>query len=174
MLKVKKIIKIRKSLNKNEKKEIEVVEPELAVDNIRDNYIKESKIMLLASMLYKKLKNFDDISTLFVAEDELKQLFEFLKQKIEDNKDYNVSTLFDSFEIKANSLIDKVINYTFPNDGVFETYLTDTIKRIRIYELEKERDMIKNKMLNSSTDEERYENLSKLQEITSKINKERK
>ena len=33
---------MRKSLNKNEKKEIEVVEPELAVDNIRDNYIKES------------------------------------------------------------------------------------------------------------------------------------
>ena len=176
---VQKIVKVpidalRKSLNKNEKKEIEVVEPELVVDNIRDNYIKESKIMLLASMLYKKLKNFDEIATLFVVEDELKQLFDFLKQKIEDNKDYNVSTLFDSFEIKANSLIDKVINYTFPNDSVFETYLTDTIKRIRIYELEKERDIIKNKMLNSSTDEERYENLSRLQEITSKINKERK
>ncbi len=176
---VQKLVKVpidalRKSLNKNEKKEIEVAEPELVVDNIRDNYIKESKIMLLASMLYKKLKNFEEISTLFVVEDELKQLFEFLKQKIEDNKDYNVSTLFDSFEIKANSLIDKVINYTFPQDGVFETYLKDTIKRIKIYELEKERDIIKNKMLNSATDEERYENLSKLQEITSKINKERK
>ena len=176
---VQKIVKVpidalRKSLNKNETKEIEVVEPELVVDNIRDNYIKESKIMLLASILYKKLKNFDEIATLFVAEDELKQLFEFLKQKIEDNKDYNVSTLFDSFEIKANSLIDKVINYTFPQDGVFETYLKDTIKRIKVYELEKERDIIKNKMLNSATDEERYENLAKLQEITSKINKERK
>jgi len=165
---------LRKSLNKNEKKEIEIIEPELAVDNIRDNYIKESKIMLLASMLYKKLKNFDEIATLFVVNDELKHLYEFLKQKIEDNKDYNVSTLFDNFEIKANSLIDKVINYTFPAEGVFETYLMDTIKRIKVYELEKERDIVKNKLLNSATDEEKYENLKKMQDLTEKINKEKK
>lgn len=176
---VQKIVKVpidalRKSLHKNDKKEIEIVEQELVVDNIRDNYIKESKIMLLSSMLYKKLKNFDEIESLFVVEDELKQLFDFLKQKIQDSKDYNVSTLFDSFEIKANSLIDKVINYTFPEDSVFETYLQETIKRIKVYELEKERDIIKNKMLNSTTDDERYEHLKKLQEITSKINKEKK
>ena len=165
---------LRKSLHKNDKKEVEIAEPELVVDNIRDNYIKESKIMLLSSILYKKLKNFDEIENLFIAEDELKQLFDFLKQKTQDNKDYNVSTLFDSFDIKANSLIDKVINYVFPDDSVFETYLKETIKRIKVYELEKERDIVKNKMLNSSTDDEKYEYLRKLQEITSMINKEKK
>ena len=87
-------------------------------------------------MLYKKLKNFEEIESLFVNEDELRQLYEFLKQKIENNKDYNVSTLFDSFEVKANSLIDKVINYVFPEGSVFETYLKETIKRIKVYELE--------------------------------------
>jgi len=101
-------------------------------------------------------------------------LFDFLKQKIENNKEYNVSTLFDSFEINANSLIDKVINYTFPAENVFGTYLAETIKRIKVYELEKERDLIKNKMLNSETDEERYLYLNKLKEITDKINKEKK
>ncbi len=82
--------------------------------------------------------------------------------------------MFDSFEIKANSLIDKVINYIFPQDDVFETYLKDTIKRVKIYELENERDLIKNKMMNASTDAERYEYLNKLKEITDKINKEKK
>jgi len=176
---VQKIVKVpidalRKSLNKNETKEVRIEQSELVVDNIRDNYIKESKIMLLASLLYKKIQNFDEISSLFLAQDELKELFDFLKQKIENNKEYNVSTLFDSFEINANSLIDKVINYTFPAENVFGTYLAETIKRIKVYELEKERDLIKNKMLNSETDEERYLYLNKLKEITDKINKEKK
>ena len=101
-------------------------------------------------------------------------MYNYLTQKIENNKDYNVSSLFDSFDVKANSLIDKVINYNFPADEVFETYLKETIKKVRIYELEKERDLIKNKMLNATTDEEKYESLKQLQEITSIINKEKK
>ena len=44
-------------------------------------------------------------------------------KEIENNKDYNVSTLFDNFDITANSLIDRVINYSFPADDVYETYL---------------------------------------------------
>ena len=176
---VQKLVKVpidalRKSLNRKDEIEIKNTEPEIHTDNIRDNYIKESKIMLLSSMLYKKIKNLDEISGLFESNDELSKLYEFLKQKIENNKDYTVSTLFDSFEIKANSLIDKVINYIFPQDDVFETYLKDTIKRVKIYELENERDLIKNKMMNASTDVERYEYLNKLKEITDKINKEKK
>lgn len=176
---VQKIVKVpidalRKSLNKADKKEIEIVEPELPVDNIRDNYIKESKLMLLSSMLYKKLKNFEEIESLFINEDELKQLYEFLKQKIENNKDYNVSTLFDSFEINANSLIDKVINYVFPEDNVFETYLKETIKRIKVYELEKEKERFKMLMKNATTIEEQFEYVAKIQELDKLINKEKK
>ena len=165
---------LRKSLTNTNEIEIKNEQPEIHTDSIRDNYIKQSKIMLLSSMLYKKIKNLDEISGLFTSNDELSNLYEFLKQKIENNKDYTVSTLFDSFEIKANSLIDKVINYIFPKDDVFDTYLKDTIKRVKIYELENERDLIKNKMMNASTDEERYSCLNKLKEITDQINKEKK
>ena len=87
-------------------------------------------------MLYKKAE-IENISTLFVTQDELKDLYEFLRGRIEDNKDYNVSTLFDSFEIKSNSLIDKVINYNFPEN--YREFLSDTIKKVRIYELETEK-----------------------------------
>ncbi|MBE5741532.1 MAG: DNA primase [Clostridiales bacterium] len=165
---------LRKSLHSTEVSVVRPTQEMPASDDIRDNFIRESKIMLLSSMLYKKIKNFDEISGLFVSDDELSKLYEFLKQKIEDNKDYNVSTLFDNFEIKANSLIDRVINYVFPGDEVFSSYLHDTIQRVKIYELECERDKVKNQMLNSETDDEKYFYLNKLKDITDKINKEKK
>ena len=177
---VQKIVKVpidalRKSLNVQEnsrEKHVEV--DEIQQETVRDNYIRESKIMLLSSMLYKKLKDVDEISGLFTSNDELSELYRFLSEKIKENKNYNVSTLFDNFEIKANSLIDKVINYVFPDDKVFDTYLNETIKRVKIYELENKRDEIKSLMLKAQTDEQRYDYMSKLKEITEKINKEKK
>lgn len=176
---VQKLVKVpidalRKSLNKTSQPTKIEEKEDIVVDTIRDNYIRESKIMLLSSILYKKTKNYDEISGLFASNDELSKLYEFLIQKIKDNKDYNVSTLFDNFDINSNSLIDKVINYIFPAEDVFDSYLNDTIKRVKIYQLEQERDLIKNKMLNSSTDDEKYYCLNKLKEITDKINKEKK
>lgn len=175
---VQKLVKVpidalRKSLNPKVEKEIITKQEDVKVDSVRDNYIKESKIMLLSSMLYKKIQNFNEIAGLFTADDELSELYRFLVQKIENNKDYNVSTLFDNFEINSSSLIDKVINYVFPADNVFENYYLDTIKRIKIYELENERDKLKAKLLNCMSDEEKYACLNELNEITKKINKEK-
>ena len=120
---------LKKSLTKSEQKEIVEEEPEINTQNMKDNAIRESKIFILASMLYKKIKNLEETESLFLQADELQYLYEFLKERIENNKDYNVSSLFDSFEISSNSLIDQIINYDFPKD--FETYLADTIKTVR-------------------------------------------
>ena len=57
-------------------------------------------------------------SGLFTSNDELSDLYRFLVSKIENNKDYNVSTLFDNFEIDSKSLIDKVINYFKEKEGI--------------------------------------------------------
>lgn len=165
---------LRKSMsNSVEKKTIDTV-VETPRDNIRDNYIRESKIMLLSSILYKKYATPREVEYLFTGDDELSSLYRFLVEKIEENKSYNVSTLFDNFDINANSLIDKVINYVFPADEVFDTYLKDTIKRVHIYELERERDKIKDLMLTSATDAERYAYMNKLTEITKLLAKEKK
>lgn len=162
---------LRKSLNKDERKIVESVEPELSADDMKNNAIKESKIFILASLLYKKA-SIENVSNLFLTQDELKELYEFLMQKIENNKDYNVSTLFDNFEIKANSLIDKVINYNFPDN--FQEYLTDTIKTVRIHELENEKTHLKRLMSGASSIDEQFNYLSKIQEIEKEINKEKK
>ena len=164
---------LRKSLHKNENITAVKDKPEIIVEGIKNNAILESKIFLLASMLYKKIQNMDEIKSLFLVEDELKELYIFLQNKITENKDYNVSTLFDNFEIKANSLIDKVINYNFPED--FETYLKDTIKTVQKHEFEQEKQNLKNKMNSAQSIEERFFYLGKIQELDKLIkNKESK
>ena len=94
-------------------------------------------------------------------------------QKIQNNADYNASTLFDSFEISSNSLIDKVINYVFPADQIYETFLRDTIKRVKLLELQREYKQVQEQLRNSITDNEKYLHLAKLKELTDKINKEK-
>ena len=175
---VQKLVKVpidalRKSLNRNNDVTTIEKQEDVKVDVVRDNYIRESKIMLLSSMLYKKLNNFEEIAGLFTDDDELSSLYGFLSNKIKENANYNVSTLFDNFEINANSLIDKVINYVFPADEVFEHYLKDTIKRVKIYQLEQERDKVKELMLKSSSTEEQYAYVNKLKELDAIIKKEK-
>ena len=172
---VQKMVKIpidalRRSLNKNEdiKPDLET-KPEIIVGDIKNNYIKESKLMLLASILHKKTNNYKEMAGLFTSNDELSELYKFLVNKIEDNKDYNVSTLFDNFEISASSLIDKVINYNFPEEAVFNTYLKETINRVKIYELNCKKESIKVKMNNSNSTEEQIVYLKELQEVEKQI-----
>ena len=163
---------LRKSLNKEERKVVETVnEPEMSADDMKTNAIRESKLFILASLLYKKA-TIENVSSLFMTEDELKSLYEFLMQKIENNKDYNVSTLFDNFEIKSTSLIDRVINYTFPDN--FQEFLADTIKTVRIHELENEKSHLKRLMSGASSIDEQFNYLAKIQEIEKQINKEKK
>ena len=165
---------LRNSLTQLEHKTVSVAkEVEETEDTQPNNYILESKIMLLASILYKKVNNLDEISGLFVSNDELTELYNFLLEKTKENKDYNVSTLFDNFEIANNSLIDRVINYQFPPEEVYDKFLTDTIKRVKLLELNNERDRIKAKLNQCKTDDEMLECLTKLKEITEKINKEK-
>ena len=160
---------LRKSLNTTKMEAKQTAEQVDAPEQITDNYLTESKIMLLASMLYKKIGNLDDVETIFTADDDLKKLYQYLKTKLTENKDVPVASLFDEFEINNNSLIDKVINYSFPEEDVFSLYLSDTIKRAKRYALEQEREKIKQKMLIAQTDSEQLEYLAKLQEITNKM-----
>ena len=160
---------LRKSLNNVQEKQVSTEQQQTAPEQITDNYLLESKIMLLASILYKKIDNLNDVEIIFNADDELKPLYEYLKEKLAENKNISISSLFDEFQISNNSLIDRVINYTFPDEKVFSTYLNDTIKRVKRYALEQEREKIKQKMLGATTEDDQLEFLTKLQDITKKL-----
>ncbi|MBR1988190.1 MAG: DNA primase [Clostridia bacterium] len=175
---VQKLVKIpidalRKSLHAKEEKPQQKEIVEELNENISNRFIIDSKIMLLSSLLYKKISNLDEISGLFTSNDELSKLYRFLVQKIEANADYNVSTLFDNFEISNNSLIDQVINYVFPSEDVYDQYLRETIKRVKLYELKQEKEALTKMMNESTTIEGRFAYLAKIQEIDEKIRKEK-
>ncbi len=165
---------LRKSLT-NQTNKTTAIKPELEQpsENVKNKYILDSKIMFLAAILHKKVKNFEQIVGFFEGNDELSELYKFLMEKIGNNKDFNISTLFDNFDIAPNSLIDKVINYNFPPDEVFNTMLKDTIKRVKIYELQQQKEDLINKMNNSTDINERYDCLNKLKELDEKIKKEK-
>lgn len=156
---------LNSALNQGEQIQNQTSQPE----QITDNYLIECKIMLLASILYKKIDNFDDVESVFVADDELRQLYLYLKQKLSENKFVAVSSLFDEFQISNNSLIDRVINYNFPDDKVFANYLNDIIKRVKRYALSQEREKIKQRMLTASTEDEQIECLAKLKDLAEKM-----
>lgn len=160
---------LRKSLNTVQNEDNQLEKQNIVHEQITDNYLLESKIMLLASILYKKIDNLDDVEVIFDAEDELKPLYQYLKAKLSENKNITIASLFDEFQISNDSLIDRVINYNFPEEKVFKNYLNDTIKRAKRYALEQEREKIKQKMLSASTEEEQIEYLTKLKEITNKM-----
>lgn len=161
---------LRKSLIAKETEEKPATQEEAAPEQIADNYLLESKIMLLASVLYKKIQNLDDVEVIFNADDGLKPLYTYIKQKLAENKNVTVSSLFDEFQVDDNSLIDKVINYSFPEEKVFNVYLTDTINRVKQYALKQEYEKIKQKMLTAATEGEQLEFLAKLNELSKKIN----
>ena len=127
--------------------------------------IVESKVMLLASILYKKIKNIDEISGIFDGDDELSKLYEFFMTRINGNKEFNASTLFDNFVIKDNSLIDKVVNYVFPPDDVSNTYLKETIKRVKREQFQLEKDLLTKKLSNIADNDELRNVLMRIQEL---------
>ena len=166
---------LRKTLNTQANKVAAAKQPEVeqSTENVKNKYILDSKIMFLAAILHKKVKNIEQIVGFFEGDDELSELYRFLMEKIGNNKDFNISTLFDNFNITPNSLIDKVINYNFPPEDVFETMMKDTIKRVKIYELQQQKEDVINQMNNSTSMEERYNCLNKIKELDDKINKEK-
>lgn len=174
---VQKLVKIpidalRKSMQKSEVKETcETIEN--LSDTPSNNYILESKIMLLASILYKKIENFENFSGLFGSNDGLSELYKFLVQKKNANEDVTVSSLFDNFDISKNSLIDRVINYVFPETDVYNQLLSDTIKRVNQLKIDDELKELKAKLSNVKSNEELTETLKRMQELTVLKNKEK-
>ena len=129
--------------------------------------------MVLASILYKKDINIDEVSGLFASDDELSDLYRFFKEKIDNHQDFNASILFDNFDIKKDSLIDKVINYSFSPDEIHKREMADVIANIKRYNSKHERAKLHQALLNATTDEDRMKYLKALNEFDQN-NKENK
>lgn len=164
---------LRNSLTQNNSRSTYQNAEQEGSEMVKDRFIIDGKITILAAILYGKIKNYEDFVGIFNGDDELSELYKFFVSKIKENKTISVSTLFDNFEIKPNSYADKVINYVFPEDKVFETIIKDTTKRVKLYSLREEKDKLIQQMNSSLTDVDRYNYLSKIKKIDEIINKEK-
>lgn len=169
---VQKIVKIPIDALRNSLAHSSIEKPKLVEEEVEttsemgtNKAIIESKIMLLASILYKKIKNIDEVAGIFAGNDELSELYAFFMNKMSENKDFNASTLFDNFEIKNNSLIDRVVNYVFPPEDVYDTYLKETIIRVKKEELKAERARLMKRWSEATDNDERINILKRIQEI---------
>ena len=130
-----------------------------------------AKICVLASLLYGKTNKINDYSDLFDTEDEYKQIYTYILDKLSNNQDINISTIYSCFDIEKDSVWDKVINYQFPAEEVFDSYLHDCVLRLRVNKLKLSKQIIKSKMTSASNFDQKYEYLAQMKLIDEQIAK---
>ena len=106
--------------------------------------------------MYKKISNIQDFADLFILQDDYKQIYDYILDKLSNNQDINISSIYSCFDIEKDSVWDKVINYTFPSDDVFQNYLTESVLRLRIGILKNEKQIIKTKMTTCENIDEKF------------------
>ena len=145
------------------------------VEQIEDVELKSNayepiaKICILASLLYKKIVPNDDFDNIFKTEDEYGQVYTYILDKLSNNQDINISTIYSCFDIEKDSVWDKVINYQFPDGDVFGSYLQDCVLRLKITKLQTERHIVKSKLANAVDFDEKYKYLNELKVIDEQI-----
>jgi len=130
-----------------------------------NNFITEAKLLILASILYNKITNVEDYLDLFQEEDEFKEVFDYLLTAYKDKRVVNISSLYTIYSITPNSVWDKVINFNFPDDEVFEVFLQDSTKRLRVNLLKQRKEQYKLMLKNIASIDEMYAYMAKIKEI---------
>ena len=130
-----------------------------------------AKTCILASLLYGKTSKTQDLQDLFDENDEYSQVFNYILDKLSNNQDINVSTIYSCFDIEKDSVWDKVINYQFPSQDVFDNYLKDCEYRLRINKLRKAKQAIKSKLSITTNLDEKFDCLAKLKLLDDQISK---
>ena len=155
---------LRKTLTgaKQEDSKTEVKEE---VELASNNFINQAKLLILSSLLYKKITNIDDYADLFSENDEFSEIFNYISTNYKENKTINISSLYTIFSISPNSVWDKVINFNFPQDEVFKEYLADSTRRLRIFILKQRKELYKTQLSKISSIEEMYNYMAKIKEI---------
>lgn len=130
-----------------------------------------AKVCVLASLLYGKVKNITDYIDLFDSKDEYKEVYDYILNKLSNNQDINISTIYSYFDIESGSVWDKVINYEFPQEQVFQAYLQDSVVRLKINKLLQNKQILKSKMTQANNIDEKFACLQEMKIIDEQISK---
>ena len=147
------------------------------VEEIEDTELKANayepiaKTCILAGLLYGKITQTQHLEDLFDTQDEYGQAFEYIADKINNGQDINISTIYSHFDIEKDSVWDKVINYTFPDEMVLADYIRDCENRLRISKLQKAKQAIKSQLSITMDFDQKCECLTRLKLLDEQIAK---
>lgn len=136
-----------------------------------DGFSAEAKTFVLSSLLYKRIENVRDYEDIFEAEDEYKEIFDYLKKKIDLKENINISTIYSMFNITPTSLWDRVINYNFPDDAVYNKFLHESLNRLRLKLIKDKRARLSSNLKNIKDLEELRSAMTKIKELDETIMK---
>lgn len=141
---------------------------------VADGFESEAKIFILSSLLYQKVNNINDFLDIFENNDDYKEVFDYIKTKMDNKENINISTIYSIFNIVPNSVWDKVINYNFPDNSVFNDYFFDSLNRLRLKLIKDKRKRLTTSLKSIKDSEELkkvMKQISEIDEIIAKINK---
>lgn len=167
---------LKKSFNQSNDKPI--VQTQIETDgeqNKQQNAILSAQIFMLASIIFNKkyILNLNEYDNFF--DGELKKVFEYLKKRKNENKDCNVTSLFNEFDIEKDSLLNQVIGYEFiGSDENQVVYYNDCVNSLKVHCLQRLRDDISKLLSNVNTDELKYDLIVKLKDIDEQIKRIKK
>ena len=136
-----------------------------------NNFIVEAKTFILASLLYNKVGKIESYIDLFESKDEFNEIYNFILEKVNSAQNINISTLYSTFNITPNSVWDKIINYNFPEESVFNDYFYDSVKRLRISSLKAKKDEYKAQLNHINSLDQMYYIVGKIKEVDDMIKK---
>ncbi len=151
------------------KNEIHHAEVSQDVELKSNAYEPLAKQCVLASLLYGRVSNYKDFIDIFNENDEYSEIFNYILNKLDNNQDINISTIYSTFDIEKEGLWDRIINYQFPKDEVFDAYFKDCVKRLKISKLNNQKQALKTKMTSVESFDEKYEYLNQMKLIDEQI-----
>ena len=160
----------------------------LASDSREENLVTETKLsfrqdgltkaveFVLASFVHKKeyaLNNLDKIKINF-KNPSYSNIFNFVKNCVNTNKTFTISSLFDYFNVEEDESLDRIINFNFDNIEKEEEYFYTCLNKLILLDLEEEQKSLTESFKTEKDLDKRREIVKKLSEITKEIkNKQR-
>ena len=159
---------LNKLVNKEEKANDKIATQEPATE-VNDS-VKNAIYYILAYLIYQN-KSMPDAEYLDkVLLGELRQLKDYIQSQKGMGKPVNVASLFDMFDVKPNSDIDKIINYRFDiNEQDKEKYFNDCLHIIEKAYYSNEEKRLTGLLKTTKSADEMNEILKQLAIITKKL-----
>lgn len=149
----------------------EVKKPEEEPDNeLKSNAFEPiAKQCILASAVKGKISNLDEYADIFDSDDNYKEIFDYLVDRIKNNQPIQEAVMYSYFDNGPNSEWDKVANYQFPSEEVFEQYFRDSVRRLRVNALKNKKQKLRQQIANGNI-LEMFDVVAEIGELDKRIN----